>query len=205
MPPQPLFSPYLQPVLAPARPVSPARPAEPHGSRTGAGPRVPAHLWGHASPQLLPQGSSADPDQPNRPGRSGVSSCRRSTVARALPPQVEAEPGERWRAPAASPVPAGSPPAAPSKLTDPRSQMACGSAKTCPPPPPPSGSGPTFSPRGSGALSPPAWLQNKGNIRICPSHGVPGPDPGSAGTGAGSGEAGASPACSPARICFGKN
>lgn len=175
MPPQPLFSPYLQPVLAPARLVSPARPAEPHSSQAFAGPRTPAHLWGDASPWPLPQGSSAHPNQPNRPGRSGVSRCQCSTAAQALPPWVDAEPGGCRRAPAASPVPAWSSPAAPSTLMDPRWEV---QRHPPPPPPPQSRSGPALPPWGTGALSPPAWLQNKRKIRIRPSHGVPGPDPG---------------------------
>lgn len=142
---------------------------------------TPAHFWDGASRQPLLQGSSKDPDQPDWLGRGRVSRCLCSTTAQALPPWVEAEPGGCRRAPAASPVPAGSSPAATSKLMDLRLQMPCGSVKTHPPPPSQPGSGPVLSPWGTGAISLPVWVQNKGKIRVYPSHGVHGPDPRSAG------------------------
>lgn len=127
--------------------------------------------------------------RPTQPARQEQGFILHSTVARALLPWTEAEPGECRRALAARLVPAGCPPAGPSKLTDSRPQTACGRAKTHlrPPPPRSGGSGPVRFPQGTGALTPPARLQNMGKIRVRPSHGVPGPDPGSAGMDTGCG------------------
>lgn len=107
-------------------------PGETHGSQVRAGPHAPAHLWGDASPQPLPQGSSVEPDQPDRPGRSRVSCCKRSTVFHVLLSRMEGEPGGCWRSLAASLMLVESTPPNPSKFMDPRLQNDSWKCKSLP-------------------------------------------------------------------------
>ncbi|CAN8216002.1 unnamed protein product [Coccothraustes coccothraustes] len=75
-------------------------PGETHGAPRQPGvsrsPRPGASPWRYFS-QPLPQGSSVEPDQPDRPGRSGALCCKRSTVSRVLLSLTEGEPGGCWR------------------------------------------------------------------------------------------------------------